>query len=283
MRAKFWEKVFTGIFWFSGILVFIILLGFLGHILYNGLPVISADFITKKSLELSAGGGVGGQLFNSFYILAISMGLALPLSVGAGIYMALYAPANKYTYILRLSIESLASIPSIVLGLFGMMIFVNYLGFGFSILSGGLTMLLLNLPMLVRVTEESINTVPKTYYEASIALGATKWHTILKVILPSALSNILTGVTLTAGRALGETAILIFTAGASASRHVGDIDPFAGGATLAVHMWYTSTTALMPDKTDITNGSAALLILIILVLNLGLLIPKKLLSNKGLS
>ena len=211
------------------------------------------------------------------------MGLALPLSVGAGIYMSLYAPANKYTYILRLSIESLASIPSIVLGLFGMMIFVNYLGFGFSILSGGLTMLLLNLPMLVRVTEESINTVPKTYYEASIALGATKWHTILKVILPSALSNILTGVTLTAGRALGETAILIFTAGASASRHVGDVDPFAGGATLAVHMWYTSTTALMPDKTDITNGSAALLILIILVLNLGLLIPKKLLSNKGLS
>ncbi len=283
MQAKTWEKFFTGIFWLAGFLILVILVGFLGHILYKGLPVLSWGFITNKSFEISAGGGVAGQLFNSFYILLISMGLALPLAVGAGIYMALYAPNNNFTYVLRLSIESLASIPSIVLGLFGMMIFVNYFGFGFSILSGGLTMLLLNLPMLVRVTEESINTVPKTYYEASVALGATKWQTIWKVILPTALSNILTGVTLTAGRALGETAILIFTAGASASRYVGDLDPMAGGATLAVHMWYTNTTALMPDKVDITNGSAALLIVIILLLNMGLLIPKKMLSKRSIS
>ena len=141
-------------------------------------------------------------------------------------------------------------------------------------------MLLLNLPTLVRVTEESINTVPKTYFEAGIALGSTKWQTIRKVILPAALPNILTGVTLTAGRALGETAILIFTAGASASRHIGDLDPLAGGSTLAVHMWYANTTGLMPDKIAITNGSGALLILIILALNLALLLPKKILSQK---
>lgn len=280
MQAKLWEKVFTAIFWLSGIIIFIILLGFLGNILYKGLPVISWQFLTGKSLELSAGGGVAGQLFNSFYILGISMLTALPLAIGAGIYMALYAPNNGFTYMLRLSIESLASIPSIVLGLFGMMIFVNFFGFGFSILAGGLTMMLLNLPMLVRVTEEAINTVPKSYYEASVALGATKWESIWKVVLPSALPNILTGITLTAGRVLGETAILIFTAGTSVSRHIGDLDPLAGGGTLAVHMWYTTTTSLIPDKAAVANGSAALLVLIILLLNLGLLIPKKLLQTK---
>lgn len=280
MQAKSWEKVFTGIFWLAGAIVFVILLGFLGHILYNGLPVISWNFLTSKSSELSAGGGIAGQMFNSFYVLFISMAIALPLAVGAGIYMALYAPNNGFTYLLRLSIESLASIPSIVLGLFGMMIFVNFLGFGFSILAGGLTMMLLNLPMLVRVTEEAVNTVPKSYYEASIALGATKWQSVWKVVLPSALPNILTGITLTAGRALGETAILIFTAGTSVSRHIGDLDPLAGGGTLAVHMWYTTTTSLIPDKVDVANGSAALLILIILLLNLGLLIPKKLMQTK---
>lgn len=280
MQAKLWEKIFTGLFWLSGIIIFAILLGFLGHILYNGLPVISWGFLTTKSSELSAGGGIAGQLFNSFYVLFISMAIALPLAVGAGIYMALYAPNNGFTYMLRLSIESLASIPSIVLGLFGMMIFVNFFGLGFSIVAGGLTMMLLNLPMLVRVTEEAVNTVPKSYYEASVALGATKWESIWKVVIPSALPNILTGVTLTAGRALGETAILIFTAGTSVSRHIGDLDPFAGGGTLAVHMWYTTTTSLIPDKAAVANGSAALLILIILLLNLGLLIPKKMLQTK---
>lgn len=281
MHAKNWEKIFTGLFWLAGAIVFLVLLGFIGNILYKGLPVLSWHFISSKAQELQAGGGVAGQFFNSFYILLISMGLALPLAVGAGIYLALYAPKNQATYLLRLSIECLASIPSIVLGLFGMIIFVNFFGFGFSILSGGLTLLLLNLPMLVRVTEEAINTVPKTYFEASIALGATKWQSIWQVVLPAALSNILTGVTLTAGRALGETAILIFTAGTSVSRRIGDLDPLAGGGTLAVHMWYVSTTGLVADRTEIASGIGALLLVIILALNLGLLIPKKLLqANK---
>ena len=130
----------------------------------------------------------------------------------------------------------------------------------------------LNLPLLVRVTEEAIRTVPKSYREASLALGATKLQTITRVILPKALPGILTGITLTAGRALGETAILIFTAGTTVSRHRFDFDVMAGGETLAVHLWYLMSTGLVPDRDIIADGIGALLLLIILAFNMVLLL-----------
>jgi phosphate transport system permease protein len=150
-------------------------------------------FIFAKSSDIMPGGGVGAQLFNSFYMLLLSMLVSIPLAVGAGIYLAEYARENRLTKCIRLSVESLATVPSIVLGLFGMIIFVNKMHLGFSIVGGALTLVLLNLPMLVRVTEESIRTVPKAYEEASLALGATKLQTIFKVVLPSALPGIVTG------------------------------------------------------------------------------------------
>lgn len=127
-----------------------------------------------------------------------------------------------------------------------MIIFVNVLGMGFSIIGGALTLLLLNLPVLVRVTEDSIKAVPLQYREASLALGATKWQTIWRVVLPNALPGIITGITLTAGRALGETAILIFTAGTTVSRRMADFDVTAAGETLAVHLWYVDGGWLGP-------------------------------------
>ena len=225
--------------------------------------------------QLMAGGGVGGQLFNSFYMLFLSMAVSIPVAIGAGIYLAEYARENKMTKAIRLSVESLATVPSIVLGLFGMIIFVNKMHLGFSILGGALTLVLLNLPMLVRVTEESIRTVPRSYEEASLALGATKLQTIFKVVLPSAMPGIITGITLTAGRALGETAILIFTAGTTVSRFLYDTDVMAGGETLAVHLWYLLSAGLVPDRDQIANGIGALLILTILVFNFLLVLPLK--------
>lgn len=226
-----------------------------------------------------AGGGVGAQLFNSFYMLFLSMAVSIPIAIGAGIYLAEYARENRLTYAIRLSVESLATVPSIVLGLFGMIIFVNWMHMGFSILGGSLTLVLLNLPLLVRVTEESIRTVPKSYEEASLSLGATKLQTVVKVVLPSALPGILTGITLTAGRALGETAILIFTAGTTVSRHLFDPDVMAGGETLAVHLWYLMSAGLVPDRDAIADGIGALLILTILVFNFILVLPLKYLQR----
>ncbi len=280
MGAKVQDKIATICMWVAGILILGILVAFLGYILYKGLPVLSFDFIFGKPSDIEAGGGVGPQLFNSFYILFLSMIVSVPVAVGAGIYLAEYAKENRLTYFIRLSTESLATVPSIVLGLFGMIIFVNFLGFGFSIIGGALTLLLLNLPVLVRVTEESINTVPNHYREASLALGATKWQTIWKVVLPNALPGIITGITLTAGRALGETAILIFTAGTTVSRHMFDTDLLAAGETLAVHMWYLMSTGLVPDRDIIADGIGALLIITILLFNLVFTIPMRIMQKR---
>ena len=248
MNTKVQNQIARMCLWLVGFFILGLLAAFLGYLLYKGLPVLSPHFILGKSSDMMAGGGVGSQLFNSFYMLFLSMAISIPIALGAGIYLAEYARENKLTKCIRLSVESLATVPSIVLGLFGMIVFVNMMNMGFSILGGSLTLVLLNLPMLVRVTEESIRTVPKSYEEASLALGAT--------------------------------AILIFTAGTTVSRHMFDTDVMAGGETLAVHLWYLMSTGLVPDRDAIANGIGALLILTILVFNFVLLLPVKLLGSK---
>jgi phosphate transport system permease protein len=280
MNSKVQNNIAVAGLWLTGLFILALLAAFLGYILYKGLPVLNAHFIFAKSSDIMPGGGVGAQLFNSFYMLLLSMLVSIPLAVGAGIYLAEYARENRLTKCIRLSVESLATVPSIVLGLFGMIIFVNKMHLGFSIVGGALTLVLLNLPMLVRVTEESIRTVPKAYEEASLALGATKLQTIFKVVLPSAMPGIVTGITLTAGRALGETAILIFTAGTTVSRFLYDTDVMAGGETLAVHLWYLMSAGLVPDRDLIANGIGALLIIAILILNFILVLPLRILQRQ---
>lgn len=278
--ARMADHAANVVLWLAGMAILGILAAFLSYILYKGLPVLTPAFITGMPSDIRAGGGVGPQLFNSFYILFLSMAFSIPVAIGAGIYLAEYAGNNRLTDLIRLSTESLATVPSIVLGLFGMIIFVNILGLGFSIIGGALTLSLLNLPVLVRVTEEALRTVPSHYREASLALGATKWQTIWKVVLPSALPGIITGITLTSGRALGETAILIFTAGTTVSRQLPDFDVLAAGETLAVHMWYVMAVGLVPDRVDIANGIGALLIVTILLFNLMFTVPGRILQRK---
>lgn len=280
MSARMINRLATIVMWLAAIIILGILAAFLIFILYKGLPVLSLDFIFGKPSEIAAGGGVGPQLFNSFYILFLSLLFSIPLAVGAGVYLSEYAADNRLTSIIRLSTESLATVPSIVLALFGMIIFVNLLGMGFSIIGGALTLMLLNLPVLVRVTEDSVRSVPAHYREASLALGATKWQTIWRVLLPNALPGIITGITLTAGRALGESAILIFTAGTTVSRHMPDFDVTVAGETLAVHLWYVMAVGLVPDRVEIANGIGALLVIAILILNLFVNIPSKILQRK---
>ena len=270
MNSRQWDKVVTACLWLTGFFIITLLIVFLGYILIKGLPVLSWNFIFGQSSDITAGGGVGAQFFNTFYILFISLLVAAPIAIGAGIYLAEYSGRGRLADTIRLSVECLASVPSIVLGLFGMIVFINIMGFGISLGVGAMTLALMNLPVIVRVTEEALKTVPKEYRDASLALGATKWQTISRVVLPSAMPGIITGVTLTAGRAVGETAILIFTAGTTVSRSIPDFSLSAGGETLAVHMWYVMAIGLVPDRIDKANGTAALLILMILLFNLGL-------------
>lgn len=264
-RAK--DKLAAAGLWAVGALIMAVLAWFLVHILREGLPVLDLHFITARPKAVAAGGGVGPELFNTFYVTLLSLVFSLPIGIGAGIYLAEYAHPGRLTDLLRLSVETLASVPSIVFGLFGLIVFVNTIGASFNILSGALTLSLLNLPVLVRVTEEAIRAVPASYREGSLALGATRWQTMRRVTLPSALESIITGVSLVAGRAVGETALLIYTAGLTVSRYAPDLNPFAAGETLAVRIWYVKSVALLPDADKIAAGASALLLVVVLAFN----------------
>jgi len=262
-------------FWLAGVLTVGILLFFLGYVLWQGLPVLTPKFLLGSPREISAGGGIGPQLFNTFYIMILSVLGSLPLGLGAGIYLAEYARKNWVTDLIRLSIESLSNVPTIVLGLYGMIVFVNFMGMGFSILSGAVTLTLLNLPMLIKVTEDACRKVPASCRRAGLALGATRWQTVGLIVLPAALPSLLKGIAIVASRALGEAALLIYTAGVSASRFIFDFDPLGPGATLAVHLWYVNSEGLIPDRVSIANGIAALLVLLMLAFNLFSWLPSR--------
>jgi phosphate transport system permease protein len=295
MNSKTADRIATGVFIAIAVIIVSILVGLFSFILINGLQHVSLKFLTTPSSNLMAGGGIRDQLFNSFYVLFITMLITVPLGVGGGIYMAEYARPGKVTNIIRSCIEVLASLPSIVIGMFGLLMFVTLTGWGYTILGGALALTVFNLPVMVRVTEDAIRSVPRDQKEASLALGITHWHTIKTVILPSAFPTILTGAILAAGRVFGEAAALLFTAGLSTPRlDYSNWNPFSATSplnimrpaeTLAVHIWSVNTQGLIPDVKDVSNGSAAVLVISVLLFNLsarfiGSLIYKKVTATK---
>jgi len=295
MKSKTADRIATGVFIAIAIIIITLLVGLFSFILVNGLKHVSFDFLTSPSSNVRAGGGIRDQLFNSFYVLFITMLIAIPLGLGGAIYMAEYAKPGKVTDIIRSCIEVLASLPSIVIGMFGLLVFVNTTGWGYTILGGALALTIINLPSIVRVGEDAIRSVPRDLKEASLALGITKWHTIKTVILPSAFPSILTGVILAAGRVFGEAAALLFTAGLSTPRldyanwnpfsEQSPLNIFRPAETLAVHIWSVNTQGLIPDVEEVSSGSAAVLVIAVLLFNLlarwiGSIITKKITATK---
>ena len=272
-RSIWYNKIATFGFYGLGILVLVIIFWLLFTILNKGLPILSWDFLIKLPDEMDAGGGIGPMLFNSFYILGISLILSIPIGIGAGIYMAEYAPKNKWTEVLRICVESLASVPSIVFGMLGLAIFTSYFQVGLTILGGAISLAFLNLPMLARVTEESIRAVSIDVRNASYALGMTQFQCIRTVVLPIAMRGIVTGICLVAGRAFGESAVILLTAGLSTSGELWDFNLFSPGETLAVHLWYVQSEAIVEDAKQIADRSAAVLVLVVLLINLLFRIP----------
>ncbi|MGG4041551.1 phosphate ABC transporter permease PstA [Bacillus smithii] len=277
MKAKIADRIATFVFYIIALLLVLLLAGLLGYILLKGLSHISWHFITSPPESFQAGGGIGPQLFNSLYLLVLTMLISVPLSLGAGIYMAEYAKKNIWTNILRTVIEVLSSLPSIVVGLFGFLFFVISMGWGFSILSGALALTLFNLPLMVRVVEDSIRGVPSSQREAGLALGVSKWETIKHVLLPAALPGIITGIILASGRVFGEAAALIYTAGMSSPNldftnwnpfsPTSPLNPLRPAETLAVHIWKVNGEAVIPDVNAVSSGASAVLVLFILVFN----------------
>ncbi|KRL98092.1 phosphate ABC transporter permease PstA [Liquorilactobacillus satsumensis] len=259
-------------------LVVLILVLLLGKILIAGVPHISWHFLTAPSQSFESGGGIGVQLFNSIYLLVLTLIISFPISLGAGIFLSEYAPKNFFTAVVRMSIEVLSSLPSVVVGLFGFLLFVVQFQMGFSILSGAVALTFFNLPLLTRNIEESLRAVPNLQREAGMALGLSKWRTVTKIILPEALPGIITGVVLGAGRVFGEAAALIYTAGQSATNiDFGNWNPFNSASplnllrpaeTLAVHIWKINSEGVMPDAAAVSAGSSAVLIIAVLIFNL---------------
>lgn len=278
VNAKRADKIATAFLYGIAGFVIVILAALLGYILIQGLPHLSWEFLTSPSTAFSAGGGIGIQLFNSFYLLIITMLISFPIALGAGIYLNEYAnPKSRVTGLIRTSIEILSSLPSVVVGLFGFLVFVVQFKLGFSILSGAIALTFFNLPLLTRSVEDSLRTVPDIQREAGAALGLSRWETVGHIILPAALPSIVTGLVLSAGRVFGEAAALIYTAGQSApALNFSDWNPFnissplnimRPAETLSVHIWKINSEGIMPDAAAVSAGASAVLIIAVLIFN----------------
>jgi len=255
------EKVAKILIWSAALLVIGLLLFIIIYILLKGLPVINWQFLTDVPRSMGRTGGIASTIVGTFMVTALAIAIVIPFGIGTAFYLAEYTKETIITRIIRFSAESLAGIPSIVYGLFGYLFFVIYLGLGWSIISGGLTLAFMILPTVIRTSEESILAVPHIYREVSFSLSATKWQTISRVVFPAALLGIVNGIILSVGRCVAETAAVILTAGSTL--HMPS-SVFSPTRTMAVHFYILATEGISMEN---AYGTAALLIILILLIN----------------
>lgn len=247
-----------------------------GYVLLKGMAHIDVEFLSEEPRRMGKEGGIFSVIIGTIYVTGVGILIATPIGIASAIYFTEYAKDSKGVTLIRYFTEILAGIPSIIFGLFGFAFFVIFLGMGWSVISGGLTLSMMVLPTLIRATEESLKTVPMAYREGSLSLGATKWQTIVKVIIPCCKPGILTGLILGIGRAIGETAAIMLTVGGSLRVPTSLFD---STRTMAVHLYVLSAEGLSQEK---TYATAALLIIIVLLINTSAnLISSKLGGNNG--
>lgn len=263
-------------------IICLILLGLIGYILYRGLPHISLEFLTSKPSLIRETVGILPNILNTVYIILITLVIVLPIGVGAAIYLNEYAENKKVVRIIELATETLSGIPSIIYGLVGMLIFVQFFSLGTSLLAGSLTLVIMTLPTVIRTTQESLKTVPQGYREGSLALGAGKWYMIRTVVLPSAIDGIVTGCILSIGRMVGESAALLFTSG-MANEVLGIVDavkPGNAGSSLTVALYMYAKER---GEFEIAFAIAAILLVLTFVINMSAKLTAKMLKKKGVN
>ncbi len=234
----------------------------IGHILIKGIPALSIEFLTTSPAPGGRGGGIYPAIIGSLELIAGTAVIAFPLGVLTGIYLNEYAKDTRFTSIIREAIDLLNGTPSIVFGMFGMVLFVTAMGFGYSLLAGWITLAFMILPVIIRTTEEALKSVPKDLREASRAMGATKWRTIYKVVLPAAMDGVVTGAILSIGRAAGETAPIMLTAAVISQPHLAGsiLDPVMA---LPLHLYHLAMD--LPGTTELQYGTATVLLIIVLI------------------
>lgn len=262
MSPETTQKIAMTAVWGGGFVTVLIMLIVVGYVLIQGIPSISLDFLlTAPKGGLSGEGGISTVIVTTLYLVGVTVIILVPIGLGGAVYLAEYAPANRFTRLIRYGVETLSGVPSILFGLFGFALFVTVLHFNFSILSGALTLVCLLLPTMIRTCEEAIRSVPQGHREAALALGATKWQMVSQVLLPAALPGIVTGIILCIGRAIEETACLYVTLGGSSAMPSSLL---SGGRTLSLHVFYLAMETRAFDKAMATG---AVLIIVIILIN----------------
>ena len=263
-RRKAYDRTLRGLLYLCAGITCALLVFLIGYIFYRGLGNISWELLSTQTSYINDTIGILPNLLNTLYIILLSMVIVLPLGVGAAIYLTEYATNRKVVAIIEFATETLTGIPSIIFGLVGMLFFLQLFGLKAGILAGGLTLVIMILPTIVRTTQESLKTVPQSYREGALALGAGKWHMVRTVVLPNAVDGIVTGCILSIGRIVGESAALLFTAGFGLELNNFLTSLEASSATLTVALYVYANER---GETGVAFAIAAVLMLMVFLLN----------------
>ena len=267
MTRKVKDNCVLALIYLAAFFSVLLLIGIIAYVFVKGVGSISLEFLTTVTSALQGTTGIAGNIVNTLYVVVLTLLIATPIGIGSAIYLNEYAKPGKIVRLIEFTTETLSGIPSIIFGMFGMVFFGTTLGFGYSILTGALTLTLMVLPLITRNTQEALKTVPDSYRSGAVGIGATKWDMIRTILLPSAMPGIITGVILAVGRIVGESAALLFTAGS------GYLLPKAGmgllhkimesGGTLTIQLYLSMSKA----QYNVAFGIAVVLLLIVLLIN----------------
>lgn len=264
MSRKIWNGIWKGALYVSAAVTVLLLILLLGYILMKGIPNLSGKLLTSVTSYLTNTIGILPNILNTIYIVIVTMVIVTPISVGAAIYLTEYAKNRRLVSAIELASEILTGIPSIIFGLVGMLLFTQLMGIRQGILAGALTLVMMTMPTIIRTTQESLKTVPRSYREGSLAMGSGKWYMIRTVVLPNAIDGIVTGCILAVGRIVGESAALLFTAGFGLALNGFWHSLTSSSATLTVALYVYASER---GKTDVAFAIAVILILLTLLIN----------------
>lgn len=275
-KRKLWNQGAKALIWGSAILTCVLLAFLIGYIFYRGVPYLSWELLTSQTSYVKKTIGILPNLMNTLYIILVAMVIVLPLGTGAAIYLTEYATNKKLVKLIEFASEALTGIPSIIFGLAGLVLFSEMFGLKQGILAGGLTLVMMVLPVIIRTTQESLKTVPNAYREGSLAMGASKWHMVRTVVLPNAVDGIVTGCILSIGRIVGESAALLFTAGFGLVLNDFFTALESSSATLTVALYVYASER---GETNVAFAIAVILMTLTLILNFSANYAAKKLKN----
>ncbi len=265
LRRRVYDRGLRSLLYLSAALTVALLVFLIGYIFVRGLPHVSWGLLSTKPSYLKDTIGILPNILNTVYVVAVTLLLALPLGVGAAVYLTEYAKNRRLVSAIEFATETLSGIPSIIYGLVGMLFFCQFLSLGTSLLAGSLTLVVMTLPTIIRTTQESLKTVPQSFREGALGLGAGKWHMIRTIVLPSSVDGIVTGCILSIGRIVGESAALLFTAGFGVTLNGFFTGMRSSGATLTVSLYMYAKER---GEFDVAFAIAAILMVLTLVINL---------------